>query len=174
MGATSRFGLRYPESSASATIWTWIKNLADDVEARLATLEDASDPSTFTVGWSASTAVTFSTADNQAILANKHCVAWAYLVASNSSASGAFSVKAPLTPATLVRTRPISMGRFTFRFASDGTVIRGRCISTGTGDAMRLISDTVSPALADYSDVHLTFPIAPNDSLEFNLSYPVA
>lgn len=40
MGATSRYGLRWPESTASSAIWTWIRNLAEDTEGRLATFED--------------------------------------------------------------------------------------------------------------------------------------
>lgn len=40
MGATTRYGLRWPESTASSAIWTWIRNLAEDVEGRLATSED--------------------------------------------------------------------------------------------------------------------------------------
>lgn len=41
MGATTRYGLRYPASSAAVTIWMWVQNLADDVEARLGAVEDA-------------------------------------------------------------------------------------------------------------------------------------
>lgn len=42
MGATTRYGFRWPANTAASTIWTWIQNLAEDVEGRLATIEDAS------------------------------------------------------------------------------------------------------------------------------------
>lgn len=40
MGATSRYGLRWPANTDPATIWTYLKNLADDVEGRLASMDD--------------------------------------------------------------------------------------------------------------------------------------
>lgn len=41
MGATSRYGFRWPDGTASPNLRTLLKNLSEDVEGRLATVEDA-------------------------------------------------------------------------------------------------------------------------------------